>query len=179
MQPIPLDPISVERTGPIYLLVVCILGLALLVVGLILYLWDRHRGTATFTGIVASALVVGTLAGGLGGIFYFASPDYYTRYREAVAEQAQKHDQAVQRAVREEYNSYITEGQARVINYPETAPQQDFAVLGSFESWKQTDGASFEARTVYLVWADKKLTLSWSSDGSSFTPVPPYIEREE
>ena len=73
--------------------------------------------------------------------------------------------------VQKRYGTTFTGGQLYELQWPEEKPSEGFKVFGSFDDRKQIEGANFETRKVYLVWADGKLNLSQSTDGESFTEL--------
>jgi len=88
------------------------------------------------------------------------------------AENARRHQAPeIQKEIQKAYGLEITRDQAQSLNYPNAKPTKSFEIFGSFEDRKQTEGADFETRKVYLVWADGKLNLSQSTDGESFTEL--------
>lgn len=174
MRPIPLPPlvetgVSVSEISLIMLLTG--IGLvALAAVGLILGI---KFGLEVFSQLGVILGVVGLVPGILGGSFYFNPPkDPVPSYSQLLNQEAD-HDRLVQKAVEKEYGLKLTEGQARVLDYPTKAPKDDFRVYGSFKDQKPIEGSDFgfESRTVYLVWSKDRLGLAESTDGESFTPI--------
>lgn len=77
----------------------------------------------------------------------------------------------IQASIEDRYGFKPTRSQVSRLDYPRAKPTKSFEIFGSFEDRKQTEGANFETRKVYLVWADGKLNLSQSTDGESFTEL--------
>lgn len=74
----------------------------------------------------------------------------------------------VQTKIEEIYGLELTLDEVRQLEYPRETPEKDFEVFGSILQREQIEGAQFEERTIYLVWADGELQLSESEDGKSF-----------
>jgi len=99
-------------------------------------------------------LVVGALA-------YFSGAHGY-------GEVIENRNAEIQAELTEHYDLELTEEQVKVLDYPVSAPQEDFEVYGSVPLRTQREGADFSERSVYLVWAEGELKLSESIDGKNF-----------
>ena len=167
MKPIPYGEIS--GSDPTSIILKVVIGLLVMAAGALFATASRKkRGDKTsvvddFIGIAAILLGFLLIAGGIGPALH-TTPDYSQIYRQT---------EAVQKELKSTYGVKLSHGEAEALKYPTEAPKAEFKVYGSFDEQKQTDGKSFESRTVYLVWSDGSLGLSESTDGESFTPLKP------
>jgi len=123
---------------------------------------NRRPGAAVGFGIGGLALVALSLYAGVAQPNPYSQPAYSARLAQVPE---------IQRIIEDTYDLKPTEKEVRSLSYPMVKPTKDFEVFGSFTERKQTEGANFDTRKVYLVWADGKLNLSQSTDGESFTEL--------
>ena len=160
MQPIPFVNLPNDNESLVFWLLGA--GMVLFVICTILLFavpsakWRRKTPTSFWLSFVLSmALLMG------GGVAYFSGVHGY-------GEVIENRNGEIQAELTEHYDLELTEEQVKVLDYPVSAPQDDFEVYGSVPLRTQREGADFSERTVYLVWAEGELKLSESIDGKNF-----------
>jgi len=140
------------------------LGVAMILVGVLAIfskpLWrliEKHSLLWVISGFATIILVGLALTLSVTGYRSSESADLYYGKIQAQAEDS--------------YGVKLSRDQIEELDYPRVKPAENFKVFGSFDDRKQIEGANFETRKVYLVWADGKLNLSQSTDGESFTEL--------
>lgn len=139
-----------------------IVGLIVLGYGIYSSRKSRRPGAAIGFGVLGFALFALSLYAGVAQPNPYSQPAYSARLAQVPE---------IQRTIEDTYGFKPTKKEVRSLGYPMVKPSEDFKVFGSFDDRKQTEGANFETRKVYLVWADGKLNLSQSTDGESFTEL--------
>lgn len=174
MNPIPYEEIT--GSDPTSIILKIVIGLLIMTAGALFIAASKRKkeGKASKHGkkgpmlddlIGLAAVTMGAVLIGAGlGPLVRAAPAYSQIYRQT---------EAVQKELKSTYGVKLSHEEAEALKYPTEAPKAKFKVYGSFDEQKQTEGKSFESRTVYLVWSDGSLGLSESTDGESFTPLKP------
>lgn len=67
------------------------------------------------------------------------------------------------------YGLKLTDSEYEKLRFPETEPEEKFAVFGSITQDAEKPGGGFERQTVFLIWQFGKLQLAQSADGETFT----------
>lgn len=162
MQPIPVPELA-NSNAPLWIILL-VVGAVLAVAGFATAIAgaDRLSGKATALFFVMGAVGFSSII--VGGMLQFiGSPTWYMEH------EAQAKEASVQ--IEDSYGLELSSAEIIDLYWPEEAPSESFKVYGSVVNQKQVEGAKFEERTIYLVWADGKLQLSESEDGKSFAEL--------
>jgi hypothetical protein len=170
MNPVPLVESATDQTAGNYLAIAALILFLVGVIGLILCSTKLKNSSAKVGGAVTALGSLAVLVGLALAIVGFAlTPNYVEQIHATFAAQNAGARAEIERV----YGLELTEAEVEELMYPYEDPETDFMVFGSIEQREQIEGAQFEERTIYLVWADDELQLSESEDGKSFSELKP------
>lgn len=160
---------SFDFDNPVTTVAGTILLAAVLLGVLFLFLMERahSRGRDKSTDALFSVAmgwgVVAVLAGLVGSVALFYDLIGFDRLSER--------NHTVQSQIEKTYDLKLTQLEFHDLYYPQTKPQDDFAVYGSIQKDLPLNGGAYRSTKLSLVWSEGKFYLSESTNGEDFQPL--------
>lgn len=153
-----MDFISLSYTDPNPWMMVSYFGLLLGVIGLAFSMM-AGRGRKVLVSIFATLAVL-TWGGGL------VVSVVTSEAKKAAIASAMEERKA---EVAEVYDLKLTDDEYESLRFPDSEPEEKFAVFGSIAQDVEKSSGGFERQTIYLIWQFGELSLAQSADGETFT----------